>query len=190
MSVYIDQLKLLTNHDLPTSYYNLLDGTADFSKAKKNGGEVSSKITPYGNKSFHKTNAWDFPIFASQLEKGAIYTFSVNIFVEQNTEGVLKTWWSNDVADTFDTASIDLKTVPTNTWIKFIAHFKSNNSGVYDEIGVHPDADTSIYVGDYMLNKGSIPLDWNYSLNDIKSKLGGKAQLQALRHFCKGGGVG
>lgn len=69
MSVYIDQLKLLTNHDLPTSYYNLLDGTADFSKAKKMVVKFLQKLHHMEIKAFIKQMHGIFLFLHHSLKK-------------------------------------------------------------------------------------------------------------------------
>ncbi|QLL73877.1 hypothetical protein [Lactobacillus crispatus] len=68
--------------------------------------------------------------------------------------------------------SIPLTKIKPNTWIKNAIVFKALKATSL-QISLSPSANVGTHVGSYMLNKGSMVLDWNYSLNDIKSKLGG-----------------
>ena len=64
MQIFSGGDKLLQRSDVPKSYWNLLDGTADFSKIANNvyeGNKDSDVKTPTGNMSFHKTQAWNYP---------------------------------------------------------------------------------------------------------------------------------
>ena len=59
---------------------------------------------------------------------------------------------------------------PVDTWIRTYYTLQSNIDGQI-QFGISSSVDGDTYVGDYMLNEGVCPLDWNYSLNDLRSMM-------------------
>ena len=176
MSVYVDRLKLLTNHDLPISYWNLLNGTSNFKEITNNTyeGQVSSDvITPSGNSSFVKSRAWNCPSIKGHIIKNNIYTFSQLIYLGTPNAGVVRIYADSNFT-VLENNILQLSEVPLNTWTKIYYVFKANvTTDIF--FGLSPSKDSKYYVGDYMLNRGSIPLEWNYSLDDFRTKMGGVA---------------
>lgn len=174
MSVYVDQLKLLTSQDLPINYWNLLNGTSNFNKIANNTyeGQVSSDVvTPSGNNSFAKSRAWNCPAIKGHIIKDNIYTFSQLVYLSTSNAGNVRVY-ADDNFTILKNKVLQLSEVPLNTWTKAYYVFKANVTADIT-FGLSPSKDGKYYVGDYMLNKGSIPLDWNYSLADIRTKMGG-----------------
>lgn len=179
MSLYIDNLKIPTQHDIPTNYWNLLDGTEDFKNAiYKFGGSIKNDETdPNSNKVFFKDSAWNFPSISYNIEPDQIYTFSYWVKFDKTTYGKM-IMYENDNYKIIDNGLLsDLTKIKPNTWIKNAIVFKALKATSL-QFGLAPSANVGTHVGSYMLSKGSIVLDWNYSLNDIKSKLGG-----VIRHL-------
>lgn len=174
MSLYIDDLKISTQHDIPTNYWNLLDGTEDFKNAIYTyGGSIKNDETdPNGNKVFFKDSAWNFPSISYNIEPGQIYTFSYWVKFDKSVNGKM-IMYENDNYKIIDNGLLsDLTKIKPNTWIKNAIVFKALKATSL-QFGLSSSVNVGTHVGSYMLSKGSIVLDWNYSLNDIKSKLGG-----------------
>lgn len=170
--LFLNQTRILTSADIPNSYWNLLDGTADFSKISNNvyDGEKHSDVkTPAGNMSFHKTQAWNYPTFDYMTQKGKIYTFSFSVKFMKKMSGKMVVY-SDPKFDILKQTDIDMPNEPLDTWIRPSYTIKSN---VDEEIsfGLASSVAGDTYVGDYMLNEGAWPLAWNYSLNDFKNKM-------------------
>ena len=176
MEIYVNKNKLLTDSDIPTSYWNLIDGSTNFSNIANGYGTKTDKKTPNNNVSFSKDTAWNYPRLNGQVESGTTYTFSYQLYISKNFNGSMQLF-PNDQYTILNNGYIDFNTVAANQWIKNYCTFLSKVSGKIC-LGLSASADGLCYVGDYMLNKGTVALDWNYSLNDIKSKLGG-----VIRHL-------
>lgn len=164
--------KLLQRSDVPKSYWNLLDGTADFSKISNvvNEGEKHSDVkTPTGNMSFHKTQAWNYPTLDYMIQKGKIYTFSFSVKFMTRMTGAM-TLYSNPGFSILRQTDIDMPNEPLDTWIRTSFTIKANINKKMS-FGLSSSVDGDTYVGDYMLNEGVCPLDWNYSLNDLRSMM-------------------
>ena len=120
--------KLLQRSDVPKSYWNLLDGTADFSKISNNvyEGEKSSDVkTPTGNMSFHKTKAWNYPTINCVVKKGKIYTFSFSVKFMTKMAGKM-TIYQDPKYSILRQTDIDMPNEPLNTWIRTYYTIKSN----------------------------------------------------------------
>lgn len=174
MSLYVDKIKIPTQHDIPTNYWNLLDGTADFKNAFFNsGGSIKNDETdPDGNKVFFKDSAWNFASISYNIEPGQIYTFSYWAKFDNSVNGTMILYESDNYKIIDNGLLSDLTKIKPNTWIKNAIVFKALKATSL-RFGLSPSVNVGTHVGSYMLSKGSIVLDWNYSLNDIKSKLGG-----------------
>lgn len=164
--------KLLQRSDVPKSYWNLLDGTADFSKISNDvieGKKDFDVKTPADNMSLHKTKAWNYPTINCVVQKGKIYTFSFSVKFKKKMTGQMIVYQGPKYSILRQT-DIDMPNEPLDTWIRTYYTIKSN---VDEEIsfGLSPSVDGDTYVGDYMLNEGVCPLDWNYSLNDLRSMM-------------------
>lgn len=179
MSLYVDKIKIPTQHDIPTNYWNLLDGTADFKNAVFNfGGSIKNDETdPDGNKVFFKDSAWNFAAISCNIEPDQIYTFSYWAKFDKSVSGKMIFYESDNYKIIDNGLLLDLTKIKPNTWIKNAIIFKALKATSL-QLGLSPTANVGTHVGSYMLNKGSMVLDWNYSLNDIKSKLGG-----VIRHL-------
>lgn len=170
-----DYDKLFAGSYAPKSSWNLLDGTADFSKISNNtgdGGIASDTKTPAGNISYHKNDAWNYPNFAYTVQKGKIYTFSFSVkFMTQMAGAMIL--YSDPTYNILRQTDIDMPNEPLDTWIRTYYTFQSNIDGQM-KLGISSSVNGDAYVGDYMLNEGTYPLDWNYSFNDIKPHLSGR----------------
>ena len=89
MSIFIDKQELLTSSDIPKSYWNLFDGTADFSgkdwhflNSYSNDPALKS---PNGNQSMQRKGNWEGLSKNIYLYSGRIYTISEAVFVDKNT---------------------------------------------------------------------------------------------------------
>lgn len=170
--LFLNQTRILTSADIPSSYWNLLDGTADFSKISNTtyeGNKDSDTKTPAGNISYHKHQSWNYPAFDYMTQKGKIYTFSFSVKFMKKMSGIMVVY-SDPRFDILKQTDIDMPNEPLNTWIRTSYTIKSN----VDEklpFGISSSVAGDAYVGDYMLNEGAWPLAWNYSLNDFKSKI-------------------
>lgn len=164
--------KLLQRSDVPKSYWNLLDGTADFSKINNAGieGSIASDTkTPAGNISYHKNTAWNYPSFAYTVQKGKIYTFSFSVKFKKKMNGAMAVY-SDPKYSILRQTDIDMPNEPLDTWIRTYYTLQSNIDGQI-QFGISSSVNGDVYVGDYMLNEGVCPLDWNYSLNDLRSMM-------------------
>ena len=160
----------MTVSDIPKSNWNLIDGSADFKNISNNtySGSISDKKTPYGNSSFRKDDAWNYPSLSADVVEGKTYTFSYSLLVTKNVNGFFK-MYDSDTLKILDNGFVSLNDVPANTWIKAQCSFIPIKNMTM-QISLSSNKAVTCYVGDYMLNEGSIALDWNYSLNDLKSK--------------------
>lgn len=170
--LFLNQTRILTSADIPNSYWNLLDGTADFSNISNNtyeGNKDSDTKTPAGNISYHKHEAWNYPSYDYVIRKGKIYTFSFSVKFMEKMTGKM-TVYADSKFDVLRQADIDMPNEPLDTWIRASYTIKSNIDGKI-ALGIASSVAGDAYVGDYMLNEGAWPLAWNYSLNDFKSKI-------------------
>lgn len=170
-----DYYNLFAGSYAPKNSWNLLDGTADFSKISNipsDGNIASDTQTPAGNISYHKHNAWNYPNFACTVQKGKIYTFSFSVKFMTKMAGLM-ILYPDSQYNILRQTDIDMLNEPLDTWIRTYYTFQSNIDGQM-KFGISSSVDGDVYVGDYMLNEGAYPLDWNYSFNDIKPHLSGK----------------
>ena len=170
-----DYDKLLAGSYAPKSSWNLLDGTADFSKMSKNtyNRDIASDTkTPAGNISYHKHTAWNYPQCTYTVQKDKIYTFSFSVKFMTKMAGVM-ILYQDPTYNILRQTDIDMPNEPLNTWIRSYYTVQSNIDGQM-AFGISASVNGDVYVGDYMLNEGTYPLDWNYSFNDIKPHLSGK----------------
>lgn len=175
MVSYINGEKLLTEKDVPTSFWNLIDNSATFATYYGLGLSTDEKIiTPNGNKAMTKSTAWNFPTTKMNIVKGQTYTFSFMArFASNSNWAVMRLYSANngEYEVIKDTAFSVHYTVP-NVWQKGYVVFRALKDTTI-AVGTSTSQDVKTDFGDYMVNKGTYPLDWNYSLNDLKSKLGG-----------------
>lgn len=175
--VYINKQQVLTSDMLPNSYWNLLDGTADFSNISNNtydGNKDTQVKTPANNISFYKNKAWNYPLYNYSVQKNKVYTFSFSVKFMKKINGEMIIYGDSKYS-ILKQVDLDLPNQPLNTWTRAYYTIKANIDGEIP-FGVSASADGETYVGDYMLNEGINPLNWNMSLNDLKSKLGGVKQ--------------
>lgn len=175
MVSYINGEKLLTEKDVPTSFWNLIDNSATFTKyANLNQSTDEKIITPNGNKAMTKSTAWNFPSTEMNIVKGQTYTISFMArFASNSNLAVMKMYpaQNGEYEVIKDTAFSVHDTIP-NVWQKGYVVFRALKDTTIT-VGMSTSQDVKTDFGDYMVNKGTYPLDWNYSLNDLKSKLGG-----------------
>lgn len=182
MSIYIDQKQLLTEQDLPVNYWNLLDGTADFSGTRWNNLNNYTNDnwrSPIGNQSRQRRGNWLGLSQSINYQVNQVYTLSASVFIESNN--------SNGIIEIIGNGSLGrinqntqevcpLKTL-IEGWKTIEYQFTVPETGNYNVRFESSDESVTIHWADLMLNKGSIALDWNYSINDLKTKMGGKALL-------------
>jgi len=177
MSIYVNQRKLLEDTDTPKSYWNLVDGTADFSGdwSNKNWMTDNKVITPCGNKALSKNTAWNSVCGKLEITQDHLYTFSYSIKFNSTeaNNGVMK-FYNDDLHRTqpLKDVAVAINNAPRNQWLRVYVTFKALKScTIY--IGLGTSTNISFDIGDFMVNEGTIPLDWNYSLSDIRNKFGG-----------------
>ena len=181
MSIFIDKQELLTSSDIPKSYWNLFDGTADFSgkdwhflNSYSNDPALKS---PNGNQSMQRKGDWEGLSKNIYLYSGRIYTISEAVFVDKNTSNGHIHIYGNNLGNSKKITNYDsplpcLKDI-ANRWVTIHFTFTVPQSDTYYVRFESENDQVNIHWADLMLNEGSVPLNWNYSLNDIKSRLGG-----------------
>lgn len=180
MRIYLDKNKLLTTDDVPTSYYNLYDGTADFSGDWNciNYYSASSLTSPLGHKALKKSGSWQGLSKSISMTKGQLYTLSCSLYIEKSpNKDTINLYGDN--ADRSIVIKNNAMLVVSDTqqvmgkWIRIHASFISPISDIMLVRFETESNSALIHWADLMLNKGAVALDWNYSLSDLKSKLGG-----------------
>ena len=178
MSIFIDKQELLTSSDIPKSYWNLFDGTADFSgkdwhflNSYSNDPALKS---PNGNQSMQRKGNWKGLSKNIYLYSGRIYTISEAVFVDKNTSnGHIHIYGKNlgnsKKITNYDSPLPCLKDI-ANRWVTIHFTFTVPQSETYYVRFESENDQVNIHWADLMLNEGSVPLNWNYSLNDIKSR--------------------
>lgn len=169
---------------VPSSYWNMLDGTADFSG--KNWRFLDSYTddhwkSPNGNQCRQRKGNWNGLSKNIYLHTGKNYTISVAAFIDKNSSNdSIRIYGSNqDNSKTISYSSqriLSFKDAP-NDWVRLHFTFTVPKNDTYYVRFESEDDQVNIHWADLMLNEGAVPLAWNYSLNDLKSHLGGKASL-------------
>ena len=174
------QEKLLATNDIPTSYYNLYDGTADFSGTSWTTLDQYTNdewVSPFGNQSRQRKGAWFGLSQLKELKAGQIYTISASVFVDTNSSpdefiGVYGDDSKGNIISSNTKPLLYLKNAPVG-WITIKHTFTVPKNSTY-KVRFESNGDqVNIHWADLMLNKGAVALDWNYSLNDLRSRLGG-----------------
>lgn len=173
MQIYGNGEKLLTDNDVPTNYWNLIDNSATFLNFNNLNASYERQLTtPNGNKALTKDTAWNFPKFNLNITEGQIYTFSMMARFDSNSNySIMKLYppAGGEYEPLKDTA-FSVHNLTPNIWHKDYVVFKAlKNATVTISIANSQDVRTDF--GDYMVNKGTYPLDWNYSLNDLRSMM-------------------
>ena len=178
--IFINKQELLTSLNAPKSYWNMFDGTADFSGENWNYLDQYTNDhwkSPNGNQCRQRKGDWcglskNIPLYA-----GRAYTISVAVFADKNTSnGFIHIYGTNsDNVKTINTSGqciISLKDI-SNRWVTIHSTFTAPQDDTYYVRFESEDNQVNVHWADLMLNEGIVPLDWNYSLNDIRSHLGG-----------------
>lgn len=172
--------KVLTDSSVPISPYNLFDGTADFSGTSWTNLDhyiTDGWISPIGNQSRQRKGAWWGLSQLKSLNVGQIYTISASIFVDTNSSsdefiGVYGDDSKGNIISGNTKPLLYLKNLPAS-WITIKHTFTVPKDSTY-KVRFESNSDqVNIHWADLMLNKGAVALDWNYSLNDLRSRLGG-----------------
>jgi hypothetical protein len=178
MQIYGGGDKLLQRSDVPKSYWNMLDGTADFSGNWRSLDQYtnSSWSSPAGNKCMQRKGNWNGLSKDIYLRAGKTYTISEAVFADSNSSSGHINWYGNNldksIVINYDGLNIiSLKDI-SNRWATIHHTFTVSQSDTYYVRFESEDDQVNIYWADLMLNEGAVPLNWNYSLNDIKSLLG------------------
>lgn len=172
--------KVLTDFNMPTSPYNLFDGTADFSGTSWTTLDQYTNdklVSPFGNQSRQRKGAWMGLSQLKDLKVGQIYTISASVFVDTNSSsdkfiGVYGDNSKGNVISNNNKPLLYLKNAPVG-WITIKHTFTVPKNSTYKVRFESNDDQVNIHWADLMLNKGAVALDWNYSLNDLRSRLGG-----------------
>lgn len=173
MDLYGNGEKLLTDNDVPTSYWNLIDNSATFLNFDILSQSYDRHLTtPNGNRALTKDTAWNLPKFNLNITEGQIYTFSMMArFASNSNYSIMKLYppAGNEYEPLKDTA-FSVHNLTPNIWYKGYVVFKALKNATVN-IGIANSQDVRTDFGDYMVNKGTYPLDWNYSLNDLRSMM-------------------
>lgn len=180
MSIFIDKKKLLTSDLIPSYVFNLWDNTMDFSGSNwlSDSNVTTSNLTDnFMNKTVLKTAAWDEISQNIYGYKGETYTLSCNVLVDDSSKTVLHFYSNVKGNDGYsdirtDSENQTIANLPSKQWIRISQTFKVTKDTVLQPRWENVNT-SNVYFGSFMLNRGSIPLPWNVSLNDLKSKLGG-----------------
>lgn len=183
MQIFVDKNKLLTSGDIPINYHNLYDGTADFSGENWTNLDAYTNdnlVSNFGNQSRQRKGAWLGLSKPMYLNANQFYTLSASVFVDENSSSGFIGFYGNDDQGNNPLpgiAKLYFKDAP-HSWVTVKQTFSVPKSGTYNVRFESNDDQVNIHWADLMLNKGSIALDWNYSLNDLRAKMGGgKVQL-------------
>lgn len=172
--------KVLTDSSVPISPYNLFDGTSDFSGTSWTNLDqyiTDSRVSPFGNQSRQRKGAWWGLSQLKDLKVGQIYTISASVFVDTNSSsdefiGVYGEDGKGNRISSNTKPLLYLKNLPAD-WITIKHTFTVPKNSTY-KVRFESNSDqVNIHWADLMLNKGAVALDWNYSLNDLRSRLGG-----------------
>ena len=177
--LFLNQTRILTSADIPSSYWNMFDGTADFSGNHWHGLDLytdSNWASPVGNKCMQRRGSWGGLSKDIYLWTGKTYTISASVFVESNSSNDhINCYGGNLNNSTIISYSgsniISLKDI-SNRWATIHFTFTVPQNDTYYVRFESENDQINIYWADLMLNDGAVPLNWNYSLNDIKSHLG------------------
>ena len=175
--------KVLTDSSVPISPYNLFDGTSDFSGTSWTNLDQYTNdkwVSPFGNQSRQRKGAWGGLSQLKDLKVGQIYTISASVFVDTNSSsdefiGVYGDDGKGNNISSNAKPLLYLKNLPAD-WITIKHTFTVPKNSTYKVRFESNSNQVNIHWADLMLNKGAVALDWNYSLNDLRSRLGwGKA---------------
>ena len=173
MQIYGNGEKLLTDNDVPTNYWNLIDNSATFLNYDDvNLSSDNHLTTPNGNTALTKDTAWNLPKFKLNITEGQIYTFSMMArFASNSNSSVIKMYppAGGEIEVLKDTA-FSVHDLTPNIWHKGYVVFKALKNATLN-MSLSNSQDVRTDFGDYMVNKGTYPLDWNYSLNDLRSMM-------------------
>lgn len=179
MQIFVDKNKLLTSGDIPINYHNLYDGTADFSGENWTNLDAYTNdnwVSNFGNQSRQKKGSWLGLSKPMYLYANQFYTLSASVFVDENSSSGFIGFYGNDDQGNNSLpsgiAKLYFKDAP-HSWVTVKQTFSVPKSGTYNVRFESNDDQVNIHWADLMLNKGSIALDWNYSLNDLRAKMGG-----------------
>ena len=168
--VFIDQHKVITS-DTVIPVWNLIDGTADFSDGFSNyQANYAGILTPHGNSTYCKDQAWNWARKAVDLDIG-YYTFTFYAYSNKPIPNwIMRGYDTSDIKYkkmyAFDHFKNDLEALK---WHLGIIQFKVLNPVKSYYIGLSANASGyKIYVGDYMLTRGLLIPEWNYSINDLR----------------------
>ena len=173
------QEKLLTDSDIPTSYYNLYDGTADFSGDWNwiSLYSASSLVSPLGHKALKRIGAWQGLSKKFTFQPNQVYTLSCSVYIEASEKadyiGLYGSADNKKVSLENEKSVLATLQAPSNQWVRISKSFTVPTSDPFMVRFEAMDGVTTIHWADLMLNKGAVALDWNYSLNDLRSRLGG-----------------
>ena len=176
--LFLNQTKILTSADIPSSYWNMFDGTADFSGKNWNSLEAytdDSWKSPNGNQCRQRKGSRNGLSKNIYLYAGKNYTISVAAFVDRNSSNNHINIYGNnlDISQVISHSGqpiLSLKDAP-NDWITLHFTFTVPKNDIYYVRFESEDDQVNIHWADLMLNEGVVPLAWNYSLNDFKSKI-------------------
>ena len=176
--------KVLTDYSVPISPYNLFDGTADFSGTSWTTLDQYTNdkwVSPFGNQSRQRKGAWLGLSQLKYLKAGPIYTISASVFVDANSSddefiGVYGDDSEGNIISSNNKPLLYLKNAPVG-WITIKHTFTVPKNSTYKVRFENNGDQVNIHWADLMLNKGAVALDWNYSLNDLRSRLGGGKAL-------------
>lgn len=172
------QYPIADQDDIPTSYYNLYDGTTDFSGDwnRKDAYSPSSLASPVGNKALKRQGAWQGLCKKTKFQPNQVYTLSCDVYIEASEKADYIGFYgsaTNALSPENGESVLATLQAPANQWVKISKSFTVPTSDLFEVRFEAMGGVTTIHWADLMLNKGSMALDWNYSLNDLRAKMGG-----------------
>lgn len=172
--LYIGKERVLTSADNSGMKWNLMDGTADFSQAANpfNSQTKTDVKSPYGNKCYHYDKAWNYMRIPVNVVEGHIYTFSLSIRFADTAKDDMRGYDGEEIHYLKPHMFTDLSKVPINEWLRPYVIFKALKTTTY-MMAISPSSDITADYGDYMLVEGDTPAEWNYSLKDFRTLVGG-----------------
>lgn len=178
--IYFDGKKLATEDMIPTSPWNLYDGTKDFSGNKWVSLDTWTKsedTAPDDFIAYKKSGNWQGLSQNISVKKGEVYTLSANLFLSNDISPTTVIHFfagqNSDYSATDKDSVIVIDSTQKNQWIrKSITFTVQKDATIQPRFEKNEDQGT-FSISKIMLNKGAIALDWSYSLNDLRNLGGG-----------------
>lgn len=178
MSIFIDKKQLLTSDMIPDYNFNLWDNTMDFSGSNwisDTNITTNNQTDNFMNKVVPRINAWDGISQKIYANEGETYTLSCNIWADDISKTKLSFHANVKGNDGYSDERTQIENrnfevLYSKQWVRISCSFK-----VLKSTALQPrfenQLDSEVDFASFMMNRGSIPLPWNISINDLKSKM-------------------